>query len=136
MAIRTILIDVNAYTAFKKGQPEAVEIIKHARHILLNPVILAELLSGFRVGKKSEKNRRELDLFLESKRVNLVEINSSTAEYYSEIYKELRQMGKPIPTNDIWIAATAKQYQTAIFTYDKHFSYIMDLEIVSKLEDL
>ncbi len=134
MAIKAVLIDVNAYTAFKKGKVEAVEIIRHVPRILLNPVIIGELLSGFVLGNKNEKNREELELFLSSKRVSSVDIDRNTSEFYSKIYKELRSKGRPIPTNDLWIAATAKQYGIAIFTYDKHFSNIDDLEIVSKVE--
>jgi predicted nucleic acid-binding protein len=48
-------------------------------------------------------------------------VDEKTAEYYAHTYLSLRRKGKPIPTNDLWIAATALQHGLAVFTYDKHF---------------
>lgn len=43
------------------------------------------------------------------------------AEYYAHIYLSLSRKGKPMPTNDLWIAATALQHGLTVFTYNKHF---------------
>ena len=107
MAIREILLDTNAYAAFKQGRSDAVEIIKHVPLIGLSSIVLGELLSGFAMGKREATNREELKQFLASERVRLFAIDEDTAEYYAVVYQGLRQKGHPIPTNDMWIAATA-----------------------------
>ena len=136
MEVTSIVLDVNTYTAFKKGDPTAVNIIKQVPTILINPIILGELLGGFLLGSRQEKNEQELELFLNSDRVKVVDIDKDTSKFYGEIYKELRAKGKPIPTNDLWIAATAKQYDSAIFSYDSHFENISNLKVVTRLSDL
>ena len=125
--MRNILLDTNAYVAFKQGRPEAIEITHYAPTLGINTVVLGELLSGFTVGKRTTENEQALRRFWASPRVIILPISEHTAHYYAEIYLNLRQKGKPIPTNDMWVAASVLQHQFAIFTYDSHFSYIDNL---------
>jgi predicted nucleic acid-binding protein len=90
-----------------------VEIVKNTSFIGLNSIILGELYGGFALGCKEEYNRRELQQFLEVSKINCFAIDSDTAEYYARVYCGLRRKGNPIPTNDMWIAATALQYNLA-----------------------
>jgi len=135
VAVKNILLDTNAYVAFKRGQPEAVEIMQHAPSIGVNTVVLGELLGGFAVGKRTADNQQELQFFLASPRVIVLSVNENTAHYYATIYLDLRRKGKPIPTNDMWVAASALEHQFAIFTYDTHFDYIDGLIVVSSVAD-
>jgi len=136
MAINPVILDTNSYSAFKKGQIDAVEIIRRVPAIIINPITLGELLGGFALGTKNEDNKKELELFLQSERVKFLVIDRKTCEYYSKIFMELRRKGKPIPTNDLWIAATAMQHGLSVFTYDDHFKHISDLKTISKISDL
>ena len=135
MAIRHILLDTNAYTAFKRGIPTAQEIVEHVPFIGLSPIVLGELYGGFAFGTQEQRNLEEFQRFLASRRVHVLEMNADTARYYADIYRELRQKGRPIPTNDIWLAATARQYDLAIFSYDAHFHVIDNLYIGNALQD-
>ena len=101
MAVTAIMLDTNAYVAFKQGQPEAVEIIQRAARLALGSIVLGELLAGFAVGSREAKNRAELQQFLASDRVHTLTIDEGTAAYYATIYRNLRQKGRPIPTSDI-----------------------------------
>ena len=129
MELRPILLDTNAYTAFKRNIFEVIEVIRNRPLIGLNSVILEELYGGFELGSREEYNRRELKQFLEISKINrfanakrsLREIDCNTAEYYARVYYYLRKKGNPIPTNHMWIAAMALQYNLALFSYDKHF---------------
>jgi predicted nucleic acid-binding protein len=58
-----------------------------------------------------------------------------TAEFYSRVYLTLRRKGKPLPTNDLWIAASALQHGAAVFTYDQHYDAIDGLIVGSRLAD-
>ncbi len=131
-----ILLDTNAYVAFKRGNADAVEILRHADQIGISVIMIGELLAGFAAGSHKVRNQLELDAFLNSPRVNIISVDQETTRYYAQIYKQLRQKGRPIPDNDMWIASTAFQHRYVVFTYDKHFSQIDGLPIASKLADM
>lgn len=125
----SLIFDTNAYTAFKQGLPEAVDITQRTPQIVMSSVVIGELLAGFAVGSREEYNRTELQAFLASPRVFVVASDSQTATYYARVYHGLRTKGRPIPTNDMWIAATALQHGCALFSYDGHFQYIDGLVV-------
>ena len=122
--MKSILIDTNVYSAFKADIDEVLEVFRAVEHIGVNSTVLGELYSGFKLGMKEEKNRVELNQFLDSPRVHFYSINETTAEIYAGIFKSLRKNGTPIPTNDMWIAATAMQHGLALYSLDKHFDSI------------
>jgi tRNA(fMet)-specific endonuclease VapC len=121
MALKTILLDTSAYSAFKRGHPEVVEALQNVSSILLPAIVLGELVAGFDVGRYAEKNRQDLAEFQQSPRVRTVSIAQQTAERYAHIYRFLRSIGRPIPTNDLWIAASAMEHGAALLTTDSHF---------------
>ncbi|NRF66941.1 type II toxin-antitoxin system VapC family toxin [Aquincola sp. S2] len=133
--MRPILIDTNAYTAFMLGVPEVVEVLAHAERLFVNSVVLGELLGGFAAGTREAKNRAELARFLDSPRVESIPITAQTADSYALIYAGLRRKGQPIPTNDLWIAASALELGAALLTRDAHFSHIDGLRCGQRLED-
>lgn len=135
MGIIKILIDTNAYVEFKRGNQQTLEILRCVQIIGINNIVLGELLAGFSVGSRETENTRELYQFLEIPRVQLFSLEETTARYYATIYKQLRNKGKPIPTNDMWIAATALQHQLILLSYDKHFSSIDGLLQGQQLSD-
>jgi predicted nucleic acid-binding protein len=116
-----VCLDTSAYSAFKRGHPGVIEELQLAAEIILNPVVLGELLSGFRAGDRYGQNQAELEQFLRSPRVLVLGLDAETALRYSEIVFYLRRQGMPIPTNDVWIAATAMQFGLQVLTTDRHF---------------
>jgi predicted nucleic acid-binding protein len=76
MAIRAILLDTNAYTAFKRNLEESAKILSHSPVIGINTVVLGELLCGFALGKYESLNKKELNLFLSCSRVKILSINN------------------------------------------------------------
>ncbi len=125
--MRPILLDTNAYTAFKLGVKSIVDVIGQAEKIGMSPIVLGELLSGFDSGNRASKNREELQQFLSSSRIRLYAITSDTTNFYSQIYVTLKNKGNPIPTNDMWIAAQSMEHGCMLCTYDKHFKAINGL---------
>lgn len=115
------MLDTSAYSAFKRGNPEAIDLLRKAPDILLPVIVLGELWSGFESGSKRETNRHELDAFLSSPRVLVVQAGIETAARYAVIHAYLRANGRPIPTNDLWIAALAMEHGTTLLTADAHF---------------
>jgi tRNA(fMet)-specific endonuclease VapC len=113
-----------------------VRIFQHAPAIFLNSVVFGELLSGFAIGSRERANRDELNLFLRSARVSPVPLDYQTAERYANIYRALRNAGTPIPSNDIWIAASAKQHDLPLFSYDEHFQLVKGLRVGKSFAEL
>ena len=119
-----ILLDTNAYTAWKRGHEPVALRVRGATHIYLSAVVAGELLFGFRHGARYERNRRELDAFLDSQYVSLVPVTLETADRFGRIAAHLRRKGTPIPTNDVWIAAHAMETGAELISLDAHFSVI------------
>jgi len=104
-------------------------VLRRAEEIIVSAVVLGELLSGFRGGKRQQENREELDDFFRSPRVRLVGVDEETALRYSEIIVYLRSRGTPIPTNDVWIAAGAMQLGLRVVTTDPHFERVPQVTV-------
>ena len=119
-----ILLDTSAYIAFLKGHPGIKQAIQKADEINLNPVVMGELLAGFMKGRRAAQNREILQEFMGSPRVRLMAIDEETSERYAAIFNYLREKGAPIPTNDLWIAATAMQFGLRVVTTDRHFQQV------------
>lgn len=122
-----MMLDTSAYSAFLKGNPEIKLTIQQADEIFLSPIIIGELLAGFAMGKSEKKNRSILQEFLSSPRVKVVDIDEDTSERYAVIIDYLRKQGTPIPTNDIWIAASAMQHGLKVLTTDNHYHKVSQI---------
>ena len=128
--MRRLLIDTNIYSYALKGDDEVVEVLKKAEQIGISVISIGELFSGFKGGGKEQKNREELEIFLDSPRVVVHSLDEDTSEFYAEILNNLREIGKPVPPNYIWIAAVAFQNGLKLFTKDNHFKAIAGLSLV------
>ena len=127
MEVRQHLIDTNVYSHAMRGRQWAVDILAESDHIGISTVSLGELLAGFKVGGKADENKRILYEFLDHPRVKVYPVGERTAEFYSSIYQDLRSQGTPLPTNDIWIAATAQENGLVLVSHDRHFENIPGL---------
>lgn len=116
-----IVLDTSAYSAFLRGHEAVAAVLQETDEISLTPIVLGELYAGFLMGKQEKRNRSVLREFLASPRVRIRDLDEETAERYASIFLYLRERGTPIPTNDIWIAATAMQYGLKIVTTDEHY---------------
>jgi tRNA(fMet)-specific endonuclease VapC len=122
-----ILLDTSAYVGFKQNRAEIVDVLLKAETILFSPVVLGELMFGFRNGTKFKQNMDDLNRFLGHEIVNLVQINEITADRYSRIANQLKLQGTPIPTNDIWIAAQTLENGAELISLDRHFEKVQGL---------
>lgn len=116
-----VLLDTSAYSAFMRGDEIVKEVLQRVDAIYLNAVVLGELRVGFLRGRAKQKNEERLRQFLASSRVSIVAVDDETAERYAVILNGLWTAGTPIPTNDIWIAASAMQFGLTVLTTDAHF---------------
>ena len=125
--MKAIAIDTSAYSWAARGHPEIVERLEQIDTIYLSPVALGELLAGFAKGHKTARNHALLRRFLRTPRVIVPPLTDETSERYAFIHASLRQRGSPIPTNDIWIAASAMQHGLRILTTDAHYQQVIQV---------
>ncbi|MHB1591004.1 MAG: PIN domain-containing protein [Sulfuricella sp.] len=133
--MRPLSLDTNAYAAFKRGDAQILAVLQHAPIIIVCATVLGELLGGFAAGQRESANRSELSQFIESPRVKVVPSTAATADLYALVYAALRRKGQPIPTNDLWIAASSLEHGAALLTLDAHFKNIDGLRVGARLED-
>lgn len=122
-----IAVDSNRYTDFCKGIPEVVEVIQNASEIHMPLIVLAEQRAGFAHGINREKNERVLTRFLNNEGVFILTPDDQTTFFYADLYSYLRKKGKPIPTNDLWIAALVLQHGLVLFDRDTDFDHLPQL---------
>ncbi len=95
--------------------------------IYLPYVVCGELLFGAINSSKPKQNLKNFRAFIN--RCTILNSNYPVAEAYANIRKELKEQGKPIPENDIWIAAACIVYEVPLATRDRHFEYIPGLDL-------
>jgi len=123
-----LLLDTSAYSGFRRGVPSVVEKISGSDSVLVSPVMLGELMFGFRKGMKFEENMRRLRRFLEHEAVEVAPLGEVTADRYSRIVMQLKKDGSPIPINDVWIAAMALDSGAHLLTFDQDFGLVGSLD--------
>ena len=125
-----ILLDSSAYSHLRRGDRRIAEIVRGSEEILLSSIVIGELLYGFRKGSRLERNLQEPRGFLPSPYVTVMTVSFTTADRYARIAASLRAKGRPIPANDIWIAAHALEAGAELVSYDRHFDQIDGLALV------
>ena len=119
-----VLLDSNAYSMLMRGHEQVAEIVRSSEEILLSAVVVGELMYGFRRGSRFERNIADLWSFLDNPYVSFVGVGQVTADRYSRIAASLRAKGRPIPTNDIWIAAHVMKTGADLISADNHFEHV------------
>ena len=129
--MRRALIDTNIYSLAMRGDAAIIDRLQQLDEIGFSVISLGELLAGFLGGTRETQNRSELSHFLDSPRVAVWPIDEETTEFYAMIIQALKRAGAPIPTNDIWIAATAQRHGLPVMTRDAHFAAVPGLALVA-----
>jgi len=123
------MLDTNALSAFADGDLALRRVIEQEMEISLPVVVLGEYLYGIRHSRHHSRYRewlkRQLGVF------SILPVDAGTAEHYAEIRAELRSAGRPIPSNDLWIAALARQYRHSVVSQDRHFDAIRGLPLIT-----
>lgn len=122
-----VALDTNRYVDMCRNDAHVVEIVERAESIHLPFVVLAELRAGFAVGTKGAENERTLRKFLGQSGVEVLFADDGTTRHYASIYRQLRQQGTPIPTNDLWLAALVLQHDLTLCARDRHFDHLPQL---------
>ncbi|MEY4504524.1 MAG: hypothetical protein RL154_820 [Pseudomonadota bacterium] len=118
------LVDTNAIIAFLKGYTKVSQKLSSQKELFASCISVGEMRYGANNSLQKDKNITLYDSFFET--CNILSIDSKVATSYGELRFYLKTIGRSIPENDIWIAATAKVFSLSILTFDKDFSYFGD----------
>ena len=110
------------------GDAKALAALRMPSEIHLPLIVLGELLGGFAAGTRGPANREKLAAFLATLRVRLMPLDEKTARHYAELFALLRERGTPIPSNDLWIAALARQHRMPLLSFDVHFATVPGIQ--------
>jgi tRNA(fMet)-specific endonuclease VapC len=127
-ATGSVLLDTNVVIGYFRQDPDLHKKIDQISDVYVPLVVLGELFYG---GYKSIYRSRmlaQVRTFLSG--CIVIQPNEITAELYGQIKADLSAMGKPIPQNDIWVAAAAKQHNLPLATRDQHFSFVSGLALL------
>ena len=125
------LLDTNIIAAWLKGETSVAYKIDKAKEIHIPIIAVGELYYGALYSTQVAKNIKEIKSITAN--YGVLQIDEETTIAYGNIKAALRKKGKPIPENDIWIAAIAKRFKLVVVTRDKHFKEIEGINIKSWL---
>ena len=119
-----VLLDTSAYSALRRGHQPVLDVMRRSETVAVSAVVLGELYSGFRAGDRWAENTAQLAQFLSKPSVRVLNVTEETALRYAEVDVYLRKKGRPIPRNDVWIAAVALEHGLQLLTLDDRFREI------------
>jgi tRNA(fMet)-specific endonuclease VapC len=118
----SVLLDTNVVVAHLRSDPDLTARLRATPAIYLPWVVLGELHYGALRAQRREAQLALIRDFLQT--ATLLLADQSTSEQYGQLKAELAALGKLIPDNDIWIAATARQFDLPLLTRDGHFAAV------------
>lgn len=125
----SVLLDTNVVVAHFRDDSGLTAQLRSASALYVPWVVLGELCYGARLARRREAQMALIRDFLQTAALLLPD--QSTSEHYGEVKAELAGMGKPIPDNDIWIAAVARQFDLPLATRDRHFAAVPRLTMLA-----
>jgi len=124
-----LILDTNALSAAADREPSALEVVAGAERLAVPVIVLGE----YRMGIAQSRHRTEYEHWLRGwiSAVAVLDIDEETAHHYAAIGLELKKSGKPIPANDLWIAALCRQLARPLVSRDRHFDFVKGLQRIN-----
>jgi tRNA(fMet)-specific endonuclease VapC len=122
-----LLLDTNAVVALFRQDSAVTKRLAAATEVFLPLTVVGELHYGAENSVRPDENHEKVAQLAASSSVLFCDL--VTARRYGQIKHTLRLKGRPIPENDLWIAAIALQHGLTIISRDQHFSEIEGLSL-------
>jgi len=121
-----LILDTNALSAAAEHDPSALKVVARAEQIAVPVIVLGE----YRLGIAQSRYRASYENWLQEwiASVTVLDIDNETTRSYAVLGLELKKKGKPIPTNDLWIAALCHQHSLPLLSRDRHFDLVPGLK--------
>lgn len=124
----SLLLDSSVIVFGFKSHPAVLDVLDQSVHIHVPVIAYGELYNGALKSQAPEKKLKQLGEFI--KATTLLDVDWHTAQCYGKVRRRLEEKGRPIPENDIWIAALALQHSLRLFARDQHFNEIKGLDVL------
>ena len=121
-----MILDTNALSAIADNEKAAVRIFGHAASIEVPVIVLGEYRFGIALSRRRNDYEKWLKELIAATRV--LPVDGDTPDHYAQIRAELKKAGRPIPSNDLWIAALSRQHRLPLMSQDRHFDAVQHLE--------
>jgi tRNA(fMet)-specific endonuclease VapC len=117
-----VILDTNALSAFADEDPAILTVLAQAEQLAIPVVVLGE----YRYGIAQSRNKAGYSSWLNDLLADcmVLDINEKTTFHYADINIDLKRAGRPIPTNDLWIAALCRQHRLPVLSRDRHFDFV------------
>ncbi len=122
------LLDTNIIIALFASEAPTIDNLAQADEVFIPSIALGEPHYGARKSRRSQKNLERIEDFVEDSTV--IGCDADTAHHYGDVKNKLRIKGRPLPENDVWIAALALQHSLTLVTRDAPFKEVEDLQTV------
>lgn len=123
-----LILDTNALSGFVDGDVRLRAALGHEAALVIPFAVLGEYLFGVRQSRHRGRYEQWLRTYLPE--FELASPGRATAECYAQIRQELKMKGRPIPTNDLWVAALAREAGFPVVTRDSHFDAVEGIRVV------
>ena len=117
-----MILDTSALSAWSEGLATVEASSRAANRLVVPSVVLGECCSGIRQSRYQSRYEEWLRRYLPL--TEIADITSATAHEYANICLELKRLGRPIPANDAWIAALARECSLPVLSNDTHFDFV------------
>lgn len=117
-----MILDTNALSAAADDDPSLISILARSEQVAIPAIVLGE----YRYGIAQSRHRTAYENWL-AELLNdclVLDVNEPTTHHYADITLELKRIGKPIPTNDLWIAALCRQHSLPLLSRNRHFDLV------------
>jgi len=117
-----LILDTNALSAVADGENSAIELVARAERLAVPVIVLGE----YRLGIAQSRHRTSYESWLRQwiAAVLVLDIDEETTHSYAAIGLELKKAGRPIPANDLWVAALCRQHSLPLLSRDRHFDLV------------
>ena len=124
-----MILDTNALSAAADGDQGVLEVVAEAEQIAVPVIVLGE----YRLGIAQSRRRKDYEEWLQAwvAAVTVLDVDQETTYQYARIGLELKKIGKPIPSNDLWIAALCRQHSLPLLSRDRHFDFVPGVKRLS-----
>lgn len=124
-----MILDTNALSAYADADPDILEPVREAKAVSIPAIVLGE----YRLGIQQSRHRHHYENWLAEwvVKATILPVDAETTHFYASVGSELRKLGKPIPTNDMWIAALCRQHRLPLLSKDHHFDAVVGLQRLS-----
>lgn len=117
-----MILDTNALSGLADGDTALAPLLQGVPVVAVPSIVLGEYRYGIRQSRHRMRYEQWLDGMLASFRVLVVD--NGTAQAYADVRDELKRSGRPIPGNDLWVAALTRQHALPLLSRDRHFDFV------------